>query len=158
MRFKDGRCDVLFGSSQFGGCDAASTFDFTTSTEALAAADALLGQVFLDLNPSQPYDSISGLTSGCGTDRCYVIIPFAVTGNELVHARAYNWSSGTFNEDSTEILSSSFLRTFDTGFNLGYTYATFTAAIVPLPAAGWMLISGLGAFGLMRRLRRWSAR
>ena len=32
--------------------------------------------------------------------------------------------------------------------------ATTTASPVPLPAAGWMLIAGLGGLGLMRRRKR----
>jgi hypothetical protein len=37
-------------------------------------------------------------------------------------------------------------------FSVKYTYSDVSA--VPLPAAGWLLLSGMVSIGLLRRLRR----
>ena len=59
VTFVDGTCiDV------FGGCDTGSDFKFATFEDADAAANALLGQVFVDA-PVGNFDGYPELTLGC---------------------------------------------------------------------------------------------
>src|SRR5262245_34607382 len=59
VEFISGSC-----SSVFGTCTAAN-FDFTTSASALAASQALLNQVLLDVDATHLFDSVSTNTLGC---------------------------------------------------------------------------------------------
>lgn len=60
VRFIDGTCTAVFN-----GCDALPDFDFTDSSSALAAARALMEQVFIDVGTGQEFDTIPTLTRGC---------------------------------------------------------------------------------------------
>src|SRR6185503_10562256 len=83
VTFVDGTC-----TNVFVGCDSVSDFDFATSADADAAANALLGQVFVGI-----FDTHPELTLGC-TDPllCYAAIPMGITtgGGVVSGALAYN--------------------------------------------------------------------
>src|SRR3954471_5117628 len=60
VTFVDGTCiDV------FAGCDALSDFHFATFEDGIAAANALLGQVFVDAPAVGEFDTHPELTFGC---------------------------------------------------------------------------------------------
>ena len=61
VEFLDGTCIALFD-----GCDAVSDFTFQTESGAVAASQALLDLVFLDVSGSELFDSAPSLTNGCG--------------------------------------------------------------------------------------------
>lgn len=96
VSFVDGTCAQVFG-----GCDSSSDFVFQTSGDAIAAAQALFNQVFVDL-PGTPqyYDGNPSRTAGCNSSPCSVFIPFAVGSNTFEFAAA---SNGSF-ENSDAIL------------------------------------------------------
>jgi hypothetical protein len=152
VTFVDGTCiDV------FAGCDAASHFNFATFAEAAAAANALLGQVFID-GPAGNFDTHPDLTFGC-TDPfvCAAAIPTGITtgggvvpGGVVFGALAYNAVSGNL------VTNFNFLQDFDTSasgnVNAQVVWAKFTAAQpVPEPASLMLLGSGLA---IVRRRRR----
>lgn len=55
---------------------------------------------------------------------------------------------------STPILTDDGVLFFDNQEDVAGTYAAVTAAQVPLPAAGWMLIAGVGSLPFMGRRKR----
>jgi len=59
VEFVDGSCIALFD-----GCDAITDFEFTTESAAVAASQALLDQVFLNV-PQGTFDDTPFLTVGC---------------------------------------------------------------------------------------------
>jgi hypothetical protein len=71
VTFVDGSCIQLFS-----GCAAPSSFFFHTGTEALAASEALLAQVFIDVPGGPQFDSNPDRTFGCLVASCYVITPY----------------------------------------------------------------------------------
>ena len=60
VKFVDGTCHDVFA-----GCDALSDFQFATFEGAVAAADALLKQVFVDVPSVGNFDTHPELTFGC---------------------------------------------------------------------------------------------
>jgi hypothetical protein len=73
VQFVEGTCAALFD-----GCHSVNDFTFTTDADALAASQAVLGQVFLD-TAQGPFDSDPTLTLGCINttfDACAAITPF----------------------------------------------------------------------------------
>ena len=60
VKFVDGTCHDVFA-----GCDALSDFQFETFEGAVAAADALLKQVFVDVPSAGNFDTHPELTFGC---------------------------------------------------------------------------------------------
>ena len=128
VMFVDGTCiDV------FGGCDTGSDFTFATFEDAAAAANALLGQVFVDA-PVGNFDGHPELTLGC-TDpsQCFAAIPTGITtaGGVVFGAVAYNSPAGKL------LTNFNFLTDFDTSNDAQAVWAEFTAAQpVPEPGVG----------------------
>lgn len=154
VEFVDGSCVTVFG-----GCDSASDFAFSTFQQARAAAQSLIETVFLD-GPLGDFDSDPGLTVGIEESR------FGNTGDFLV---PYG-----FDPARTDVFRSAFVRnrsalnddvgdgpapalsSFDfTNANTS-AFARFTPAdiaVVPLPAAGGLLLAGLAGLGALRARR-----
>jgi hypothetical protein len=93
VEFVDGTCIALFG-----GCDEPADFTFTTAPSALAAAQALLDQVFID-GVAGLFDSWPDQTRGCfdpdvfSSDAfCNAHTPFSVgaAGNTVEVSTANN--------------------------------------------------------------------
>lgn len=81
--------DVEFGGqgtciATFSGCDEAADITFQTEAEALAASQALLDQVFLDVGAGD-FDTVPGTTLGCFLSSvCEVFTPYGAPGPFLV--------------------------------------------------------------------------
>ena len=80
--FVDGTCVAIFD-----GCDDPATdFDFTTEADALAASQALLDQVFLNVSGGGQFDSTPALTFGCvGFSVCSALTPFDLQDQFLLY-------------------------------------------------------------------------
>ena len=146
VQFVNGTCIGLFG-----GCDEDSDTDFGNETDALAAAQALLDQVFLD-TPEGMFDSKPELTFGCSdVFFCEARIPFK-PGSFVSFAKATNFSPDSF-PDSTDV---GFSRIdFDTAERDAAVYARFTESVAgDVPAPGALSLLGLGLAGLAVAGRR----
>ncbi|MCG8694854.1 MAG: PEP-CTERM sorting domain-containing protein [Minwuiales bacterium] len=149
VQFVNGSCIGLFG-----GCDEASDTDFANETDALAAAQALLDQVFLD-TPEGMFDSDPELTFGCSdVFFCDARIPFEQGSPRgfVSFATATN-SSPDFAPDSTD---DGFSRIdSDTADRDAAVYARFTESVAgDVPAPGALSLLGLGLAGLAVAGRR----
>ncbi len=143
VEFGDGTCSALFD-----GCDEPSDFPFTTLSSALAAAQALLDQVFLD-GVLGNFDTLPELTSGCSDAICTVHFPYAfsTTSPELDGVAILNSGSTDFIIPfSVDPIQGSERRE-------DLTFARFSpVSDVSEPAS--MLLFGAGLLGLARIRRR----
>lgn len=145
VEFLDGICADLFD-----GCDDAADFTFTTSTDALAAAEALLEQVFIDGISPNLFDTDPELTRGCGSaTRCQAFTPFAIDAFALAFGSADNWAPPTADEFFLAAVAGAGGSSFDTTPNPGFTWARFSE--VPAPGSLTLLGAGLLALGWARR-------
>ena len=145
--FVDGACVALFD-----GCDDPSDFTFTTDVDALAAMNALQSQVFVDTLDGN-FGTEPELTNGCeDLSSCSIQTPYALSSAiQAEVALLLNLADGP---------AFSFTDTFttlsDTTTAPSIVYAQWglsETAVVPLPASGWLILSGLAGLFLVKRRR-----
>lgn len=89
VEFRDGTCQALFS-----GCDALQDYDFQSQAAAKAASQALLDQVFKNVDAGHLFDSNPALTRGCGSQLdCVVLTPFLPPGISVQSAIANNYAT-----------------------------------------------------------------
>ena len=147
--------------------------------EIRVALEALSTQVFLDTAAGQ-FDSDPGLTVGCAPGSCNIAVPYRRAlrtdgrlGREVRTLRFENRVPGSTGFDSDRFGFLGFNSNLDTADLISTTFAIFTSApvipetpadpeppvndapnVIPLPAAAWMLLAGLGALGWLGRRAR----
>ena len=153
VQFVDGTCIGVFG-----GCDESSDFAFTNETDARAAGQALLDQVFLD-TPEGMFDSDSDLTVGC-TDTaglfCNAVIPYAASDPSFPD-RAATVSARNEDNDSFEGVfgPGNVRKDFDLSASELSVFARFTESVAgDVPTPGALSLLGLGLAGLAVAGRR----
>ena len=149
VSFADGTCGGLFS-----GCDSVSDFNFQNATDATAAAQALLDQVFID-----SFDTHPATISGC-TDLswCFTFIPYAVftqTNEALISYTTNNFTVATdtaFSGGFWQFSENTALRP-DANVAL-FTYTGSSITAVPEPATWAMMLLGFGSIGFQMRRQR----
>lgn len=141
VSFQDGSCNSLQA-----GC---AQFTFGTLLDAVAAAQALMDQVFLGV-----YDTAPELTRGCTSTRQCLITTIFGPGVSLADNAVTFWNRPGGAVDSTTVgfIGSS----FDTTPNVDVTIAVWSGAApgrVPEPSTLGLAMAGLGVFALVRRGR-----
>ena len=149
VTFGDGTCVGLFD-----GCDALSDFAITDASTALAAADALLDQVLLDVGLGL-FDTDPTLTSGCSEVglQCVMIIPYGfdvLPGDPNVAAAINSVPEASDNFG----LAGSVGPNIDTGTSTTATYARFTVAATATPEPASLALFSLAMAGLVGGLAR----
>jgi hypothetical protein len=135
-------------SDVFGGC-ANAMFAFHSYDDAMAASQALLDQVFVDLSATQLYDSDPSRTVGCGAAGCLVLTPYFQDTHYLfttyaIHAAA-EASDGTGSATRwslTEVLEQ---------FPYSTVFAVWTESSVPVPGSLPLAALALFAAWTLRR-------
>lgn len=152
VEFKDGTCVALYD-----GCDDNSDFTFQSESDALAASQALLDQVFVnDLMGS--FDTDPSLTEGCTWIlNCLALTPFDIdqsTGILSVAAANNRWNS-----EPDSLLTApdqSPVTNFQSREDIVYAKWT-TPYPVPLPAGLPLVPTGLGALAVLQWRRKRAA-
>lgn len=159
VRFVDGTCQEVFD-----GCSE-SAFPFQTPSSSLAAANALLDQVLLDVSGA-PADRLPHFSNGCGSWlTCSFIIPSGYEFDEhgggvyrLVGATAFNY--GGWYETNFGYTDYAYFGRVTPAVQLHSnqdksTYAVFERmSVVPVPASAALLFSSLFGFALLKRRAR----
>ena len=157
VEFVDGSCLSLFSNcADDPAASGLPAFAFSTSDQARLASLALLVQVMID-SPLGAFDSDPALTAGCETASCVVLTPYttfrdaaeflAITAQAINLPGAQNDAVGTMLSIDADVSTGSFRNS---------VFARWTeTAVIPLPAAGWMMLSALVALGGLRLRRRW---
>lgn len=143
VAFLDGSCAALFD-----GCDSTSDFTFQTQSQAEAAAQALLDQVFL--NTPLDFDDEPELTNGCeDPSGCLAATPYvffaAVSGVGSIDAFNDNLGGDQLSSPTPES------RFFDTTADSELTYAVWMP--VPEPTSTAMGVAATVLLGTLVRRR-----
>jgi len=154
VRFTDGTC-----ASVYDGCDT-KNFDFTSETDALAAAKALLGEVFIDSDAGN-FDSRPSMVRGCGDESgCTTLIRFAAHGivawSNVAEARndpgtgdAVRATHSFGSTNTSTSAGSNFAR-----FTLSAVVPTTPVSAVPEPSSWALLLAGFALTSATMRRRR----
>lgn len=148
VEFLDGTCGELFQN-----CDETADFTFQSFRAATNASVALLDQVLVD-SAEGNFDSTPSLTSGCSDfSFCFVFTPFQnVTGNVDT-----TFAGNSFIESNDDVTSFAFAVSLSDDFSdrSERVWASWSAAeqasVVPLPAAGWLLLTAASCLFALRR-------
>ncbi len=149
VRFLDGSCRELYD-----GCNEASDFTFTTSSESFAASQALFD--LFNLPAYAGFSSNPASTNGCSfSDFCYILTPYGRTGRFGfdVASTAFRNLSGTAT-DSVFAWTSYGPDTSSSSFTTTVYAAWSEAAPIPLPASLSTLLAGVAGLGLIARRRK----
>lgn len=155
VEFLDGSC-----ASLFDGCNSNADFDFVGLVAGTLASQALLDQVLVD-GPLGDFDSSPELVAGCGAPidmrYCEIFIPIElVVGASSPRFTALGPINRAAGEGADGIyrgqISVTQIQADFPSVPRARAFARFSeAAPVPLPAAGWTLLAGLGALVAARR-------
>ncbi|MEP4338162.1 MAG: VPLPA-CTERM sorting domain-containing protein [Roseobacter sp.] len=148
VTFREGTCIALFD-----GCDEASDFTFTTRSDADAASQALLDQVFVNVLGLGNFDTDPEFTFGIeSTTQGFAYTPYCA--NCFPVPGSYNAASHAYNEHaSADRIGFGVLLVLltDTTQEPTQVFADWTVAAVPIPAGGMLLLSALGGMAALRR-------
>lgn len=153
VTFAEGSCAGLFS-----GCNASSDFSFHNLTDATAAAQALLDEVFVDTLAGN-FDTDPSLTFGCATASalgCSATIPYFANIATYSEASALNGILDGVFPGSLANPSADSTQSANRVFALFALSATQLLG-VPEPASWAMMILGFGAVGSVLRRRRVAA-
>jgi hypothetical protein len=132
----------------FNGCDnATDDFAFTTSADALIAAQALLDQVFTD-TPLGQFGTHPELTNGCTNPGfCGVFIPHAISNSAVALVDVENF----FLDEFDRVIEFTSDPNIDTSQNITFTFAVWSLASIPEPGTLGLLCLGLVGLGVTQR-------
>lgn len=153
VAFVDGSCATLF----FPFCLDESAFTFSTPTDAEAAVQALLDQVFLDV-PAGRFDTHPDLTNGCGDPNvCSAFVPWANFVEEhsvTVFTRTAHNSSEAPGNFIDVTGGNTFSATLTTTNDPEKVWALFTSRQlfdVPEPCSAVLVLTGSVVLAYIRR-------
>lgn len=158
VTFEDGACDTVFTDCGALPDYGPVPFAFTTEAGALAAAQALLDQVFInDVSVggvTYNFDSQPTLTHGCTrtyqpqVDHCFIPTPYHISGDKVLEATVINYE-----DDAKDVLELQFDFTHIPTYEWNVVYAKWrpaNPAPVPLPAGLPLLLTGFAGLAGLR--------
>jgi hypothetical protein len=143
VTFVDGSCINLFS-----GCNESSDFNFTTQNSAVAAAQAILDQVFIGMYDENPY-----ITFGCriNTGACGVTIPYLIGSSSVTASTAWNY----IQEEDDRIQRGRLLTPSDDFTRLNWNYAIFSPSVpTEVPESSHMILLSIGLIALLLNRKR----